>query len=111
MNSEQYDAVFAAEQDASNDLNKLIWLCAGLFGNIIGVLIAYLYQSNPPLTRLYEKSEEYKLFYTDAYKDKLRSGQLTYALIGLAVIVGFYIFVFGAIVMMQLSFLNLHKNY
>ena len=77
MNAEQQNAVIAAEHDVDSDLNKIIWLCAGFFGNIIGVLVAYIYQPAPPLTRLYEKSEEYKLFYTDTYKTKLRSGQLT----------------------------------
>ena len=57
MNTEQHDAVLAAEQDANTDLNKLVWLCAGLFGNIIGVLVAYIYQPAPLLTRLFEKKE------------------------------------------------------
>ena len=109
MNTEQHDAVFAAEQDANTDLNKLVWLCAGFFGNIIGVLVAYIYQPAPPLTRLYEKSDEYKLFYNDTYKDKLRSGQLTYALIGIAILVGVYALLFGAIIIMQISLFNIHK--
>ena len=109
MNAEQQNAVFTAEQDAETDMNKLIWICAGFFGNIIGVLVAYIYQPAPPLTRLYEKSEEYKLFYNDSYKAKLRSGQLTYALIGIAILVGFYVLFIGAIIIMQISFLNIHK--
>ena len=111
MNAEQQDAVIAAEQDAITDLNKLVWICAGFFGNIIGVLVAYIYQSTPPLTRLYEKSEEYKMFYSDAYKAKLRSGQLTHALIGIAILVGVYILLFGAFIIMQISFLNLSKRF
>ena len=111
MNTEQHDAVFAAEQDANTDLNKLVWLCAGFFGNIIGVLVAYIYQPAPPLTRLYEKSEEYKLFYNDTYKAKLRSGQLTYALIGIAILVGFYVLFIGAIIIFQFSMINIFHRF
>lgn len=111
MNAEQHDAVIAAEQDAKTDLNKLVWLCAGFFGNIIGVLVAYIYQPTPPLTRLYEKSEEYKMFYNDTYKAKLRSGQLTYALIGIAILVGVYVLFFGIILILQFSMLNLSNRF
>lgn len=98
MNAEQQEAVIAAEHDANTDLNKLVWLCAGFFGNIIGVLVAYIYQPTPPLTRLYERSEEYKMFYNDTYKTKLRSGQLTHALIGIAILVGVYVLFIRAII-------------
>ena len=47
MNSEQHEAEIAAEQDAKTDVNKLVWICAGLFGNIIGILVAYIYQPTP----------------------------------------------------------------
>lgn len=110
MNAEQQDALIAAEQDARTDLNKLVWICAGFFGNIIGVLVAYIYQPTPPLTRLYEKSEEYKMFYSDTYKVKLRSGQLTHALIGIAMLVGVYILLFGAILIMQFTIINQFKR-
>lgn len=106
MNAEQQDAVIAAEQDVRADLNKLVWICAGLFGNIIGVLVAYIYQPDPPLTRLYEKTEEYKMFYNDTYKTKLRSGQLTYALIGIAILVGVYVLLFGSFFILQFSIFN-----
>ena len=111
MNAEQQDAVIAAEQDANIDLNKLVWLCAGFFGNIIGVLVAYIYQPTPPLTRLYEKSDEYKMYYNDTYKSKLRSGQLTYALIGIAILVGVYVLLFAAILIMQFSMFNMFKRF
>ncbi len=93
MNSEQHEAEIAAEQDAKTDVNKLVWICVGLFGNIIGVLIAYIYQPTPPASRLFEKSEAYKVFYTDTYKVKARNVQLIYAAIGLAIIVGIYIII------------------
>lgn len=109
LNTEQQDAVFNAEHDANTDLNKLVWLCAGFFGNIIGVLVAYIYQPTPSLTRLYEKSDEYKMFYSDTYKTKLRNGQLTYALIGIAILVGVNILLIGSILILQLFFLNMTR--
>lgn len=111
MHAEQHDAVIAAEHDANTDLNKLVWLCAGFFGNIIGVLVAYIYQPDPPLTRLYEKTTEYQMFYKDAYKSKLRSGQLTYALIGIAILVGLYMLLFGIILTLQFSMINMFKSF
>lgn len=110
MNADQQNAVIAAEQDADTDLNKIIWLCAGFFGAIIGVLVAYIYQPPPPLSRLYEKSEEYKLFYHDTYKTKLRSGQLTYALIGIGLLVGAYVLIIGSIIILQFSMLNIFNR-
>ena len=80
MDSEQHDAEITADKDAKTDVNKFIWICAGLFGNIIGILIAYIFQPTPPLTRFFEKSEVYKMYYTDTYKAKMRRGQLIYAL-------------------------------
>ncbi len=102
MNSEQYEAEIASEQDAKSDVNKLIWVCAGLFGNIIGILVAYIYQPTPPFSRLYEKSEEYKMYYTEAYKEKMRRGQITYALIGLLIIIGFNIILFTFIMVFMI---------
>lgn len=40
--------------------------------SVVGVLIAYIYQQAPPASRLFEKSQEYTVFYTDAYKAKSR---------------------------------------
>lgn len=37
-----------AEQDAQSDTNKLLWLVAGLVLNVIGLIIAYVYESSPP---------------------------------------------------------------
>lgn len=95
MNSEQYDAEIVAEKDAKSDVNKIIWICAGLFGNVIGILVAYIYQPTPPLSRLYNKSDEYQMFYTDTYKAKTRREQTIYALIGLLILIGVYIIFFG----------------
>ena len=98
MNSEQHDAEIAAEKDAKSDVNKIIWVCAGLFGNILGILAAYIYQPTPPLSRLFDKSDVYKMFYTDTYKADTRREQSIYALIGLLIVIGFNIFLFVFVV-------------
>ncbi|MDE0011260.1 MAG: hypothetical protein OXU36_08930 [Candidatus Poribacteria bacterium] len=90
MNDEQLqpisaDAQLRAEQDAESDAKKVSWFFIGLFGNIIGVLIASIYEPTPPASRLLEKSPEYTALYTDSYKAKSRSIQLRLSLIGLVV--------------------------
>ncbi|MDE0635110.1 MAG: hypothetical protein OXI43_04545 [Candidatus Poribacteria bacterium] len=82
MNNEHYQGQISAEHDAQTDINKFLWLVVGFFANIIGILIAIIYQPTPPATRLLEKSQEYTAYYTDAYKAKARGIQLTYAIIG-----------------------------
>ena len=87
MSLEQRQAEIDAEQDAQTDTNKLIWLIAGFIGNFIGILIAYIYQPEPRASQFLEKPEAYTAFYKDSYKIKARSIQLTYALIGFAILV------------------------
>ena len=87
MQLEQRQAEVDAAEDAKTDTNKLIWLIAGFIGNFIGILIAYIYQPEPRASQFLEKPEEYTAFYKDAYKIKVRSIQLTYALIGFAILV------------------------
>lgn len=91
MNTNQHQTHITAEMDAQHDVNKIIWLVAGLALNLIGILIAYIYQPPPPETRFFDKSDEFRLFYTEAYKSKARSIQLTYTLIGCIVPFGFVI--------------------
>ena len=50
--------------------------------------------ANAPATRLFEKSQEYTAFYTEAYKAKARSIQLTYAAVGFAISAGIGILIF-----------------
>ena len=85
MNNEQNQARMDGEQDAETDVSKILWIVVGFFISLIGVLIAYVYQPSPPASRLYEKSQEYVMFYTEAYKNKARSLQLTNTLIGLGI--------------------------
>ena len=88
MNSDQHQAQIAAERDAEADVNKIVWIVVGFALNVIGILIAYIYEPSPPISRLHEKSQEYTLFYTDAYKAKIRHIQLVHAAIGFAIEIG-----------------------
>ncbi len=94
------DAQLRAEQDAESDAKKVRWFLIGLFGNIIGILIASIYEPTPPASRLLEKSPEYVAGYTDSYKAKSRSVQLRQSVIGLVIPYG--IFIFLAILMESL---------
>jgi hypothetical protein len=93
MHLEQRQAEIDAEQDAKTDTNKLVWVIAGFIGNFIGILIAYIYQPEPGASQFLEKPEAYKVFYTDTYKAKVRTIQLTYALIGFAILVAGWLIV------------------
>lgn len=88
MNSDQHQAQIAAERDAETDVSKLVWIVVGFALNVIGILIAYIYQPSPPLSRIHNQSQEYALFYPDAYKAKVRHIQLVYAAIGFAIEIG-----------------------
>ncbi|MCY3722062.1 MAG: hypothetical protein OXI61_20245 [Candidatus Poribacteria bacterium] len=85
------EAHLMAEQESEFDAKKITWFFIGLFGNIIGVLIASIYEPTPPASRLLERSPEYIALYTDSYKAKSRSIQLRQSLIGLVVPVVFMI--------------------
>lgn len=100
MNNDQNNARMTAEEDAEMDVNKFLWVVVGFFINLIGLLIAYIYQPTPPASRLIEKSHEYSMFYTEAYQAKARNIQLSYAAIGFAIScgIGFLIFL-GALAM------------
>ena len=79
------DAQLRAEQDAKSDAKKVTWFFIGFFGNIVGALIASIYEPVPPASRLLEKSPEYVAAYTDSYKAKGRSIQLRQSIIGLVI--------------------------
>ena len=88
-NSQQHltptDAHLTAEQDAASDAKKVTWFFIGFLGNILGVLIASIYEPAPPASRLLGKSPEDAAFYTDSYKAKSRSIQLRQSVIGLII--------------------------
>ena len=96
-NFNEHQVRMIAEQDAETDATKILWILAGFFLSLIGLLIAYIYQPTPAATRLLEKSQQYILFYTEAYIAKSRNIQLLYTAVGLAISIGigFLIFLFG----------------
>ena len=79
------EAHLTAEQDAESDAKKVRWFFIGFFGNILGVLIASIYEPLPPTSRLLGKSPEHAALYTDSYKAKSRSIQVRQSVIGLVV--------------------------
>ena len=94
MNNDASQARMIAEQDAETDVSKILWVVVGFFINLIGLLIAYIYQPTPPASRLVEKSQEYAMYYTEAYQAKARTEQLKYAAIGFAISCGLGFFLF-----------------
>lgn len=95
MEVNRQNLTIIAEADAVSDTNKLIWFIAGLGLSILGLLLAYLYQQEPPASRFLEKSQEYVVLYTDAYKAKLRSIQVMYSLVGFLITVALIILYTG----------------
>ena len=82
------DFLLTAEQDAEYDAKKGTWFFIGLCGNLLGILIASVYEPIPPAWRLLAKTPEYTVHYTHAYIAKSRNVQLRQAAIGLAVAIG-----------------------
>ncbi len=82
------DVDTAAEQDAEYDVRKVYWFFIGFCGNILGILIASVYEPTPPASRLLGKSPEYVASYTDSYKEKSRRIQVNQSGIGLLIVFG-----------------------
>ena len=76
------NAVIQDQQQAEADFNKAMWLGVGCLLGWVGLLIGYLVQPSPPATALMGKSPEYVAAYTEAYKEKMKSLQTKYALVG-----------------------------
>ena len=74
-----------------NPMQEDYMVFVGFFGNIIGVLIASVYEPTPPASQLLGKAPEDAALYTDSYKAKSRSIQLRLSLIGFFVPVVFLI--------------------
>ena len=72
----------AGEQAARANTNGTLWLAAGCLGGILGLIVAYVYEPNPPATMLLGKSPEYVAAYTDAYKTTAKSVQSSKAITG-----------------------------
>lgn len=101
MNNEQHQARIDGEQEAKTDVSRILWILIGFFATLIGVIIAFVYQPSPPASRLFEKSQEYVLFYTEAYKNRAKNLQVKNTLISLGIGLGigilFFIFPLGMI--------------
>ncbi len=82
MHSEKKQASIAANEHAEADSKKVLWFFIGFFGNILGILIAYMYQQTFLVSRFLGESPEYIAFYTDTYKEKTRKLQVRWAIIG-----------------------------
>ena len=99
-NSQQHqtiaDVETAAEQDAESDAKKVTWFFIGFCGNILGILIASVYEPTPPASRLLGKSPEDAASYTEGYKATGRRVQVNQSAIGLLAVFGLAI-LFAAI--------------
>jgi hypothetical protein len=73
-----------ARLDAKADIKAKAgtWFVVGCLLGLVGWLIAYIVEPNPPATRLLGKSADYVAVYTDAYKKAGKSAQATRALGG-----------------------------
>ena len=87
------EAIQKAGQDAESDAKKFRWFIIGLFGNILGILIASIYEPTPPASRLLGESPEYAAMYIDSYKAKSRNVQVRLSVMGLFIPYGFMILV------------------
>lgn len=72
----------AGEQAARAAVNGSMWLAIGCLGNVLGLIVSYVYQPNLPATQLLGKSPEYVAAYTDAYKISAKKSQVSKAWIG-----------------------------
>lgn len=86
-------AYLTAERDAESDAKKVTWFFIGFLGNILGIIIASIYEPTPSASRLLGESPEYVALYTDSYKAKSRKIQIRQSIIGCVVPIGFMIFI------------------
>ncbi len=84
QNSELFEAVSAAEQDAKADVNQINWWLSGCC--LYGISQAGR-ESHPPPGRLVGKSPEYVNVYTLTYKAKVENLRLSAAVPGFLTIV------------------------
>lgn len=70
------------EQMGKSSVNGFMWMAIGCVAGLLGVIIAYIYEPNPPATMLLGKSPEYVASFTDAYKASAKSSQTKNAWIG-----------------------------
>ena len=92
------DTLLTAEREAESDTKTVRWVFIGLFGGILGILIASVYEPNPPHSRLLGKQPEYIVLYTDRYKAKSQRIQVIESIGGFVV----------ALILALLWFLRFH---
>ena len=100
MNNEGHQAELDAERDVETYINKFLWCVIGFFLGPIGILIAFLNQPIPKATSLIEKSDSYKMTYTEIYRSKGKKKQCIFAVVGFGIVLafGFFCFLFLSIV-------------
>jgi hypothetical protein len=79
---EATDACANATAAVSRNISGGIWIAAGFFGCIFGLVLAYAIEPNPPATALVGKSPEYVASYIDCYRSATKSKQTNSAWIG-----------------------------
>jgi hypothetical protein len=72
----------AGEQAARTNVSGMAWMAIGCVGNVLGVVIAYIYEPSPSALQLMGKSPEYVAAYNDAYKETAKKVQTGKAWIG-----------------------------
>lgn len=82
------NTLLIAEREAEYDAKKATWFFIGLCGNLLGVLIASVYEPIPPTWRLLGKTPEFAALYAKTYISKGQSVQLRQSAIGLTVAIG-----------------------
>ena len=71
-----------ARMDARSDVKGGTWFIVGCLLGLVGWIIAYVVEPNPPATRLLGQSPDYVAVYTDAYKREGKKVQSQKALSG-----------------------------
>ncbi len=94
MNNEGYQAELDAERDVDTYINKFLWCVIGFFLGPIGILIAFLNQPIPKATSLIEKSDTYKMAYTEVYRSKGKKKQCIFAAVGFGIVLAVSFFFF-----------------
>ncbi len=75
-------ACAAGQADATVQTNKTLWGVLGCATNLLGVVVAYVYEPQPMASRLLGKSSVYVANYTDCFHSTSKSIQGSGALIG-----------------------------
>lgn len=68
----QMDAQMDAQRDAQRDANGSMWFILGCLLGPTPIVIAYVVDPSPPMSRLMGKSPEYVATYTDTYREEVK---------------------------------------